>query len=134
MRTEVRDGMLSVTTDDGRVLRMFAQDDIATAGAIELLESGNRLAQAVLASMQSGPPFTAQKFLKRLSEAAGQELLTGRRDPALYGENIASLPAAERAQARCAGCRAEYRPSQEDIGLCPSCLRFHEISERLEPC
>lgn len=134
MKTEVRDYVLNVTTDDGCVIRMIAHDDIATKHAVRNLEGGNRFALAVLLSMRREPPFTAEDFCKRVAEIAGQELLTGRRDPTLHGENIVTLPAAERAQARCAGCCADYRPGPEDIGLCPSCARFHEIAGRLDPC
>ena len=120
MKTDIRDGLLIATTDDGKVLRMIAQDDIATAGAIELLESGNRFALAVLSSMQNGPPFTAQDFLKRLSEAAGQELLTGRRDPALYGENIASLPSL-------CQCCFDRLPVSATSTICPTCAAALEV-------
>jgi hypothetical protein len=118
MRTEVRDGVLSVTTDGGDVLRMIAHDDIATAQAIGFFEDYNgrfaRFALAILANMQRELPFTAMVFCKRVIDASEYELLTGRRDPALHGENIAILPSL-------CQCCFDRLPVSATSTICPTC-------------
>lgn len=68
----------------------------------------------------------APEYLKAVSEAATQELLTGERDPKIHGENVVPLHLG--AVKTCDICHAPYEPAADDVGLCPDCVRFMEIA------
>lgn len=121
MRAEIVADEVIVTTASN-FYAMYAFDDIYVELVLDQINCEHspyfeRFLEGVLASF--GGEFTTADFIAKLSHEAGNELLTGKRNPVLYGENIVALPSL-------CQCCFERLPVGAVGATCPACASVLE--------